>query len=246
MTVVDQQNRINLGYKTRSIGWRRISLIGMNNISARKYTMRKTWVSTCLTVFLLAGLVNAEDQIQTNEASIAKEKAKLLEEKFSADNDEALPRQSETITKRQAQSVDPSGKAALGNAITCLARSIYWEANRTNIGEMEAVANVVMNRLGHEGFPDTICDVVKQGREQGLCQFSWWCDGRSDEAQEEKAYSRAKEIARRALNQQLKDSTDGAMYFHNRKIIPNWSNEYIKTVEIGDHLFYKPTDGKAK
>ena len=30
---------------------------------------------------------------------------------------------------------------------------------------MEAIANVVMNRLGHEGFPSTICEIVKQGQE---------------------------------------------------------------------------------
>jgi spore germination cell wall hydrolase CwlJ-like protein len=29
-----------------------------------------------------------------------------------------------------------------------------------------------MNRLGHKGFPNTICGVVKQGHEQGACQFS--------------------------------------------------------------------------
>ena len=111
---------------------------------------------------------------------------------------------------------------------------------------MEAIANVVMNRLGHKGFPNTVCGVVKQGHEQGACQFSWWCDGRPDDAWEAEPYSHAKAIAGKALNRQLKDTTDGAMYFHNRKITPNWANEYIKTVEIGEHVFYKPAGGKAK
>ena len=35
--------------------------------------------------------------------------------------------------------------------------------------------------------------VVKQGSEQGACQFSWWCDGNSDEAEEDEAYAAAKE-----------------------------------------------------
>lgn len=208
--------------------------------------MRQILILACLTLFLLSGLAKADELERKKEASIAKEKAELLEQQSSADNSETLSGSIETITKHQAQSVDPAGKADMDNAITCLARSIYWEANRTNIAEMEAIANVVMNRLGHEGFPNTICGVVKQGQEQGLCQFSWWCDGRPDEAQEEKAYARAKEIARRALNQQINDSTVGAMYFHNRKVSPDWSDQYIKTVEIGDHIFYKPTDGKAK
>jgi len=56
----------------------------------------------------------------------------------------------------------------------------------------------------------------------------------------------AKEIARKALNRQLRDRTAGAMYFHQRKIAPGWSEEYIKTVEIGEHIFYRPASGVAK
>ena len=55
-----------------------------------------------------------------------------------------------------------------------------------------------------------------------------------------------KEIARKALNRQLKDRSDGALYFHHRKVTPNWSNEYVRTVEVGEHVFYKPAGGKAK
>jgi spore germination cell wall hydrolase CwlJ-like protein len=63
---------------------------------------------------------------------------------------------------------------------------------------------------------------------------------------EDEPYSHAKEIARKALNRQLQDRSDGALYFHNRKVTPNWSTEYIKTVEVGEHIFYKPAGGKAK
>jgi spore germination cell wall hydrolase CwlJ-like protein len=190
------------------------------------------------------GLANAADQAQNEEA--AKGKAEVLEEKASAEGSKELPTPAETITKPQAQSVDPTGEEPLEDAITCLARTIYWEANRKDDAEMEAIANVVMNRLGHKGFPNTICGVVRQGNEQGACQFSWWCDGRSDDAEEEEPYSKAKEIARKALNRQLKDRSGGALYFHHRKVSPNWSNEYIRTVEVGEHVFYKPAGGKAK
>ena len=111
---------------------------------------------------------------------------------------------------------------------------------------MEAVASVVMNRLGHEGFPDTVCAVVKQGSETGNCQFSWWCDGRSDQVQEETEYEIAKEIARKALNKQLNDRTRGALYFHDRNVKPAWARKYIKTTETAKFLFYKPHDGSAK
>jgi len=75
--------------------------------------------------------------------------------------------------------------ATLEDAITCFARTIYREANRKEDAEMEAIAHVVMNRLGHKDFPNTICGVVKQGYEQGSCQFSWWCDDRADDARDE-------------------------------------------------------------
>jgi spore germination cell wall hydrolase CwlJ-like protein len=190
------------------------------------------------------GLANAADQDQNQEA--AKGKAEVLEEKASAEGSKALPTAAEIITKPEAQSVDPVGEEPLDDAITCLSRTTYWETRGEGAAGMEAVANVVMNRLGHKGFPNTICGVVKQGHEQGACQFSWWCDGRSDDAEEDKSYAIAKEIARKALNRQLTDRTGGALYFHHRKVTPNWSNEYLRTVEVGEHVFYKPAGGKAK
>lgn len=208
--------------------------------------MRQIWPATCLTIVLLPGVANAADQTLKEEAVNAKGKAEVLEEKASGEGNKTLPTPAEIITKPQAQSVDPTGGEPLDGAITCLARAIYWEANRKDNAEMEAIAHVVMNRLGHKGFPNTVCGVVKQGHEQGACQFSWWCDDRADDAWEVEPYSHAKAIAGKALNRQLKDTTDGAMYFHNRKIAPNWSTEYVKTVEIGEHVFYKPTGGKAK
>lgn len=208
--------------------------------------MRKIWAAAYLLIFILTGSVSTADQDQGERAANAREKSEVLEEKSSADGSKAQPTAAEIITKQQAQSVDPVGEEPLDDAIICLARSIYWEANRKDNAEMEAIANVVMNRLGHEGFPNTVCGVVMEGREQGACQFSWWCDGRADDAREDEPYSHAKEIARKALNRQLKDLTEGAMYFHNRKVTPNWSSIYIRTAETGEHIFYKPADGKAK
>jgi spore germination cell wall hydrolase CwlJ-like protein len=64
--------------------------------------------------------------------------------------------------------------------------------------------------------------------------------------QEKEQYALAKEIARKALNRRLKDLTGGAMYFHRKGLAPDWSKKYIRTVKVGDHLFYKPAGGKAK
>ncbi|MEX3773121.1 cell wall hydrolase [Pseudomonas sp. MYb118] len=206
--------------------------------------MRYIWMAACIAITLLSGQVSATEQEQQKEA--AENKAEVLEQKAAQkDSDLPVPK-SEAITTSEAQAVDPAGAAPLDDAITCLARSIYWEAKGKSTTDMEAVASVVMNRLGHEGFPDTVCAVVKQGSENKNCQFSWWCDGRPDAVQEETQYAIAKEIARKALNKQLNDRTKGAMYFHDRNVKPDWAKKYIKTSETEMFLFYKPKGGEAR
>jgi spore germination cell wall hydrolase CwlJ-like protein len=181
---------------------------------------------------------------QTPEA--VERKAAALEKNAATEGSKAFPSATEIIGKTEVQVVDPVGNDPLNDAITCLSRTIYWEARGEGAASMEGVANVVMNRLGHKGFPGTICEVVRQGREQGACQFSWWCDGRSDKAKDDDAYAIAKEITRKALNRQLADRTAGALYFHQRKVTPYWSTGYIKTAEVGEFVFYKPHEGTAK
>ena len=197
--------------------------------------MHNVRIGALLAVFFWPSLVFSAEQ--PHVAEIAKNKAKTLEQGIVTDAEN--PSSPSTITKTEARAVDPDGKKSLNDPITCLSRTIYWEARSQKTAEMEAIASVVMNRLSHSDFPDTICDVVTEGSEQGTCQFSWWCDGHPDKADEE-SYTIAKEIARRALNQQLTDRTQGATFFHHREISPEWSTKFIKTFEIGAHIFYKP------
>lgn len=212
--------------------------------------MHRIWLAACVAIIVLAGCQPTEDDkdgLPAGKGPAATEKkAKALEQNAAAGGDNTAPSPSEIIGKREVQAVDPEGRERLDDAITCLARSIYWEARGEEAGSMEAVASVVMNRLGHEGFPNTVCAVVRQGNEQGACQFSWWCDGRPDQAKDDDSYDIAKEIARRALNLQLRDRTGGALYFHHRNVTPAWSMEYTKTAEIGEFIFYKPRGGDAR
>ena len=91
----------------------------------------------------------------------------------------------------------PDDKTA---SIKCLALNMYHEARGQGSAGLLAVSSVVMNRVRDKRFPNTICEVVHQGptREswktrqtpdpndakfypiKNRCQFSWYCDGRSD------------------------------------------------------------------
>jgi spore germination cell wall hydrolase CwlJ-like protein len=197
--------------------------------------------AVCFIVLSIASFnVLAADPV--GDPGKALQKAETLEQNAASPQPEAPVPKADTITQAEIQAVDPQGKETVDDAITCLSRTIYWEAKGGNAADMEAVAEVVLNRLGHEGFADTVCGVVKQDaqKKKKNCQFSWWCDGRSDQVVEEDRYVDAKEIARKALNQQIKDRTNGALYFHDRRLSPASFNQYVKTAETQKFVFYKP------
>jgi spore germination cell wall hydrolase CwlJ-like protein len=172
-----------------------------------------------------------------DEPATTLDKVDVLEEQAV---DEVAPAAAEAITPAEAATVDPEGDAPLEDALTCLARTVYWEAKGEDLAAMEAVANVVMNRLASDDFPQTVCEVVTQGKDEGPCQFSWWCDGNPDDIEEPERFEMTMDVARRALNQELTDRTNGALYFHGQGSTPDWAADYVETVTLGEHVFYRP------
>ena len=82
--------------------------------------------------------------------------------------------------------------------VKCLALNMYHEARDQGTAGKLAVSAVVINRVSDSRFPNTICEVIKQGptrkswRDPSVsypiknrCQFSWYCDGVSDEVKDE-------------------------------------------------------------
>ena len=136
--------------------------------------------------------------------------------------------------------------------LTCLAKNIYFEARNEPFAGQFAVALVTLNRVNDSAFPNTICKVVYQGihtadgfPKRNRCQFSWYCDGNSDEVQNLKSYDKTQKIANLAMLQYSKmkseglDFTEGARYYHTYEISPRWSTSFPKVGRIGDHIFYR-------
>lgn len=121
----------------------------------------------------------------------------------------------------------------------CLALTMYWEAKGEGRTGMLAVASVVLNRVAHRSFPDSVCGVVKQGGEAPPCQFSWWCDGRSDQPTDPRVWALAEALAHDALTRRPPDYTEGALFFHNDRISYPWLRKRQRTVQIGRHVFYR-------
>ena len=51
----------------------------------------------------------------------------------------------------------------------CMAQNIYYEARGSSLADQAAVADVVMNRMQDRRYPNTICEVVKQGKPASVC-----------------------------------------------------------------------------
>ena len=128
----------------------------------------------------------------------------------------------------------------IAEEIRCLALNIYFEARgEPDLGKI-AVAHVVLNRVDDTRFPKTVCGVVRQGGEQQQlrCQFSWWCDGRSDKPRDNLAWWESWEIAWDVLRGANRDPTRGALWYHADYVSPSWGKVFDRGPKIGQHIFY--------
>ena len=116
------------------------------------------------------------------------------------------------------------------------------------IGQV-ATAQVVMNRVADSRYPNTVCEVVKQGPKykgsdvpvRHKCQFSWFCDGKSDEPKlDSKEWFKAQDYARIVLSGRIVlDVTEGATHYHATYVKPSWAKTKTRTTRIESHIFYR-------
>ncbi|MBP3687014.1 MAG: cell wall hydrolase [Alphaproteobacteria bacterium] len=120
-----------------------------------------------------------------------------------------------------------------------LARTIWGEARGEGARGMQAVGNVIMNRVKAGGwYGASIKDVVLKPY-----QFSAWNVGDLNRAKMLNAtpaqLSTARKIAEQLQSGALPDITGGATNYHATGISPLWAKKMTKTVQIGNHIFYK-------
>jgi spore germination cell wall hydrolase CwlJ-like protein len=133
----------------------------------------------------------------------------------------------------------------LGEEFHCLALNVYWEARSEKWTGQVGVAMVTLNRVANPIFPKTICGVIRQGGPKPLhqCQFSWYCDGKSDVPRDAKAWRRAQEVAYAVLFDGPRDPTRGALFYHANYDNPTWSRYMTQTAQIGRHIYYHHVSG---
>lgn len=128
----------------------------------------------------------------------------------------------------------------LQEELHCLAQNIYFEARNEPLEGKLAVAHVVMNRVASRHYPETVCGVIHDGKEQGLhkCQFSWYCDGKADEMNDARAWEESLHLAGQVFWGSVSDNSGGALWYHADYVKPHWRTAFARGPKYGRHIFY--------
>jgi spore germination cell wall hydrolase CwlJ-like protein len=133
--------------------------------------------------------------------------------------------------------------------LSCLAEAVYFEARSESFVAQLAVANVILERVSSDRYPDDICSVVHQSRKwkgkpiRNKCQFSYWCDGKPETIANVDAYQQSVSASDLALQGVILAQTEGATHYHAAYVVPYWATDdsFLTLGQVGNHIFYVDT-----
>ncbi len=129
---------------------------------------------------------------------------------------------------------------AMARQTNCLAEAIYYEARSETTDGQKAVAEVVLNRVGHRAFPNSVCGVVYPGAERTTgCQFSFTCDGSTAKLPKGKHWQKSKTIAKHMMIGANAPLTNRATHYHTTDVNPKWAPSLRKLRKYDTHVFYR-------
>lgn len=126
-------------------------------------------------------------------------------------------------------------------SLDCLTQAVYYEAGNQSEDGQRAVAQVVINRVRHPSWPNSVCGVVYQGpmRAGGGCQFTFTCDGSLSRTPMPALWAQARRVAAEALAGRTFAPVGMSTFYHANYVFPSWAPRLVKTAVIGAHMFYR-------
>jgi len=129
-------------------------------------------------------------------------------------------------------------------ALECMTQAVYYEAASEGADGQRAVAQIVLNRMRHPGYPASVCGVIYQGSEKSMgCQFTFTCDGSLARIPVASLWKQARRIASDALAGKVFAPVGHATHYHADYVLPYWADSLDKSIQIGRHIFYRFKNG---
>jgi len=168
----------------------------------------------------------------------------------------SIPANAETLVMLEDDDITISQSLSFNEEqfpeVQCMALNIYYETRSSNLADNYAVADVVLNRVEDTRYPNTICEVVKEGQQytdgrmkRNKCQFSWYCDGKSDVPRDRESWKRAQSVAWDIVKwETYRGITEGSTHYHTTYVNPRWNKSrkswsITRVGRIGAHIFYR-------
>jgi len=124
-------------------------------------------------------------------------------------------------------------------ALRCLTQAVYFESAFEPLSGQQAVAQTVLNRLRHGGYPKSVCGVIYEGAARATgCQFSFTCDGSLARVPNPTLWASAEFVARKALSGFVMKDVGVATHYHASYVAPYWAPTLVKLKQVGQHIFY--------
>src|SRR5690554_4329248 len=117
-----------------------------------------------------------------------------------------------------------------------LAEALVYEArSETRKGQI-AVASVILNRVEHKNFPDTIQGVITQPY-----QFSYLKDMHKQRKPSAADWDKAFIVAYDVKHGVVERVSDALFYLNAKSVkrIPKWAREYEYVMTVDNHTFYR-------
>src|SRR5690554_3146904 len=112
---------------------------------------------------------------------------------------------------------------------------VYEARSETREGQI-AVASVILNRVDHPNFPDTIQGVISQPY-----QYSYLMDMHKQTRPTAKDWDKAFIVAYDVKHGVVERVSDALFYLNPRSVerMPRWAKEYEYVMTVDNHTFYR-------
>ncbi len=129
--------------------------------------------------------------------------------------------------------------SAYKSALQCMTEAVYYEAANESLQGKRGVAQVILNRLKHPAYPNSVCGVVYEGSNKRVCQFSFTCDGSLLRKPMARQWATSRAVAAASLSGAREPSVGTATHYHADYVLPYWAHKLAKVQVVGTHIFYR-------